>query len=116
LAGSFAIALFLVVPIGLKLVRWVHVEALAVMVAVTADFVFNRWDLEILPYYRIRHKPWCVRYHAQSFRLEAFEDFYVGRGCCSPELYSVCPDCFEYSFVDEEWRRIHILSTDEGIK
>jgi hypothetical protein len=31
----------------------VHAEALAVMAAVTADFVFNRWDLEILAYYRI---------------------------------------------------------------
>jgi hypothetical protein len=36
------------------------------MVAVTADFVLNRWDLEILPYYRIRHIPWCVSYHAQN--------------------------------------------------
>jgi hypothetical protein len=27
----------------------VHAEALAVMVAVTADFVFNLWDLEIMP-------------------------------------------------------------------
>jgi hypothetical protein len=35
--------------------------------------------------------------------LEAFEDFYVGRGCGSPELYSVSPDWFEYSFVDEEF-------------
>jgi hypothetical protein len=26
----------------------VHAEALAVMVAVMADFAFNRWDLEIL--------------------------------------------------------------------
>jgi hypothetical protein len=50
-----------------------------VVVAITADFVFNRWDLEILPYYRIRHIPWCVRYHAQSLRLEAFEYFYVRR-------------------------------------
>jgi hypothetical protein len=31
----------------------VQAEALAVMVAVTADFVFNGWDLEFLPYYRI---------------------------------------------------------------
>jgi hypothetical protein len=30
----------------------VPAEALAVMLAVTADFVFNNWDLEILPYYR----------------------------------------------------------------
>jgi hypothetical protein len=31
----------------------VHAEALAVMVAVTADFAFNCRDLEIFPYYRI---------------------------------------------------------------
>jgi hypothetical protein len=69
----------------------VHAEALAVMVAVTADFMFNRWDLEILPYYLIRQIPWCVRYHAQSLRLQAFNYFYVGRGCGSPELYCIGP-------------------------
>jgi hypothetical protein len=58
------------------------------MVAVTAGFMFNRWDLEILPYYRIRHIPWCVRYHAQSLRLEAFEYFYVGRECDSSGMPS----------------------------
>jgi hypothetical protein len=79
LANSFEISWFLVVPEGLKLVLWVHAEAFAVIVAVTAHFMFNRWGLEILPYYRIRHilVPWCVRYHAQSLRLEAFEYFYV---------------------------------------
>jgi hypothetical protein len=92
----------------------VHAEALVV----TADFVFNRWDLEILPYYQIRHIPWCVRYHAQSLWLEAFEYFYVGRGCGSPELYSVGPDWFECSFVDEEsvvyrefWFCVRVAST-----
>jgi hypothetical protein len=74
----------------------VHAEALAVMIAVTADFVFNRMDLEILPYYHIRHIPWCVRY-AQSLRLEAYEYFYVGRGYSFPELCSVGPDWFEYN-------------------
>jgi hypothetical protein len=81
----------------------VHAEALAVMVAVAADFVFNCWDLEILPYYRIRYKPRCVRYHAQSLRLEMSEYFYVGRGCGSQELYSVGPDWFKYSFIDEKF-------------
>jgi hypothetical protein len=81
----------------------VHPEAVAVIVAITADFMFNRWDLEIPPYYSIRHIPWCVRDHPQSLRLEAFEYFYIGRGCGSPELYSVGPDWFEYSFVDKEF-------------
>jgi hypothetical protein len=83
----------------------VHDEALAVIVAVTADFLFNRRDLEILPYYRIRHirVSWCVLYHAQSLRLEALEYFYVRRGCGSPEVYSVGPDWFKYNFVDEEF-------------
>jgi hypothetical protein len=77
----------------------VHAEALAA----TADFVFNRWDLEIFPYYRIRHIPRCVRYYAQSLRPEVFVYFYVGRGYGSQELYFVGPDWFEYNFVDEEF-------------
>jgi hypothetical protein len=80
----------------------VHTEVLAIMVAVMADFMFNCWDLEIFPYYRIWHIPWCICY-AQSLRLEAFDYFYVGRGCVSPELCSVGPDWFEYSFVGEEF-------------
>jgi hypothetical protein len=35
--------------------------------------------------------------------LQAFEYFYVGRGCGSPEFYSVGPDWFQYNFVDEEF-------------
>jgi hypothetical protein len=43
--------------------------------------------------------------------MEAFKYIYVGCGCGSPELYSVGssdlysvgPDWFEYSFVDEEF-------------
>jgi hypothetical protein len=81
----------------------VHAEALAVMIAVMADFVFNCWDLEILPYYCIRHIPWCIRYHVQSLGLEVFKYFYVGCGCSSPELYSIGTDWFEYNFVDEEF-------------
>jgi hypothetical protein len=70
------------------------------MVAVTADFVFNRRDLEILPYYRIRHIPWCVRYHAHkpSTGISMLDVDAV-----PPELYSFGPDWFEYSFVDEEF-------------
>jgi hypothetical protein len=67
----------------------VHDEALAVNVAVTDDFVFNHWDLEILSYYRIWHIPWCVRYNVQSLRLQAFEYSYVGLGCGSPEYVQI---------------------------
>jgi hypothetical protein len=75
---------------------WVHTEALVVM----ADFVFNSWALEILPYNHIRHI-WCVPYHGQSLRLEAFRYFYVERGCGSAELYSVGPDWFEeFVFIE----------------
>jgi hypothetical protein len=49
----------------------VHAEAFAVMVAVKADFAFNPWDLEILPYYRIR-------YHGVSvFMRRAFDNHYM---------------------------------------
>jgi hypothetical protein len=45
--------------------------------------------LEIISDNHIWHIPMCVYYHAQSFRLEAFPDFYAGSGSCTPELYSV---------------------------
>jgi hypothetical protein len=67
------------------------------MTAVTASF------MAILPYYCIRHIPRCVRYHAQSLGLETFEYLYVGCGCGPPELYSIGPDWFEYSFVDKDF-------------
>jgi hypothetical protein len=38
----------------------VHAESFAVLVAVTADFVFNRWDLEI-QYILVRAIPSCFR-------------------------------------------------------
>jgi hypothetical protein len=44
-----------------------------------------------------------VHYYAQSLGLEAFKYFYVGLRCGSTELYSIGPDWFEYSFVDEEF-------------
>jgi hypothetical protein len=35
--------------------------------------------------------------------LEAFKNFDVLIGCCTQELNAVCPDGFEYHFVDEEF-------------
>jgi hypothetical protein len=87
-------------------------ETLVLMVAVTADFVFNRWDLEILPYYRIRHIPWCVRYHAQSLRLEAFEYEYGEQGIpkvgillyfLTSNFLSPSPKCRQYNKSKETY-------------
>jgi hypothetical protein len=71
-------------------------EASTVLRAVVADFSFNCWYLEIPSDSHIRHIPRCVHYHAQGFRLEAFQNLYVGSGSRTPELYSVSPDWFEY--------------------
>jgi hypothetical protein len=38
-------------------------------------------------------------YHAQGFRLKAFQDFDVGRGSRAPELDTISPDRFEDGFV-----------------
>jgi hypothetical protein len=68
------------------------------MVDLTAEFVFNRWDLgdtSVLPY--LGH----IMSRAFDWKLSSI--FYVGLGCGSPELYSLGPDWFEYSFVDEEF-------------
>jgi hypothetical protein len=56
--------------------------------AVTADFFFDCWDVEIPTNVRnIRNIPWGVHYHAQGLRLESFEDFNVGGVGRASELY-----------------------------
>jgi hypothetical protein len=54
------------------------VEAVPVLGAESAEFLFNWCELEILSEDHIRHVPWCVRYHGQEFPLEAFQYFDVG--------------------------------------
>jgi hypothetical protein len=70
------------------------------MSAETSDFLFNRRDLKILPENHVRHIPWCISYHAQSFGLEAFKDFDIGGRSRYPELYGVGPDRFEDDLVE----------------
>jgi hypothetical protein len=78
-------------------------QASTVLRAVAADFFFICWCLEIPSLNRIRHVPRCVHYHAQSFRLEPFPDFYFGSGSRTPELCSVSPNWFEYCFIYEKF-------------
>jgi hypothetical protein len=44
----------------------------------STDFLFNQRDLEIPLEDHVRHIPWCISYHAQSFGLEALKDFDIG--------------------------------------
>jgi hypothetical protein len=53
---------------------------------------FNRRDLKVLSEDLVRHVPWCISYHAQSFGLEAFKNLDVRDRSRSPELYAVGPD------------------------
>jgi hypothetical protein len=76
-----------------------YAEASTVSRAEAAGFFFNCWYLEIPSDNHIQHVPKCVHYHAQGLRLEMFQNFYVGSGSRTPELYSVGPDWFEYCFV-----------------
>jgi hypothetical protein len=78
-------------------------EASTVLRAVAENFSFSCWYLEIPSDNRIRHIPMCIHYHAQGFRLETFQDFYVGSGSRTLELYSVSPDWFEYCFIYEKF-------------
>jgi hypothetical protein len=78
-------------------------EASTVLRAVAEDFFFNCSCSEIPSDNRIRHVPRCVHYHAQSFRLEAFQDIYVGNRSRTQDLYSISPDSFEYCFIYEKF-------------
>jgi hypothetical protein len=77
--------------------------ASTVLRAVEAHFCFNCWYLEILSDNHIRHVPRCVHYHVQGLQLETFQNFYVGCGSRTPELYSISPDWFEYCFIYEKF-------------
>jgi hypothetical protein len=68
------------------------VEAVPVLDAESVDFLHNWCDLKILSEDHIRHVPWCIGYHVQDFRSEAFQYFDVGDGSWAPELYSIGPD------------------------
>jgi hypothetical protein len=70
------------------------------MNAETSDFLFNLRDLKILSEDHVRHVPWCINYHAQSFGFEAFKDFDIGGRSRSPELYAIGPDRFEDDLVE----------------
>jgi hypothetical protein len=85
-------------------------EASTVLRAVASDFFFNWWYLEIPSDYRIRNIPRCVHYHAEGFRLETFQNYYVGSGSRTPELYSVSPDCL--SIVLYMRSLLHVVSFD----
>jgi hypothetical protein len=53
--------------------------------------------------YRIRYVPRCVHLHAQGLRLEKFQNFCVGSGSRTPELYSIGPDWFDYYFIHDKF-------------
>jgi hypothetical protein len=78
-------------------------EASTILRAVAADFFFNCWYLEIPTDNHIRQIQRCVQYHSQVSRLETFQNFYVGSGSRTPELYSISPDWFEYCFIYEKF-------------
>jgi hypothetical protein len=70
------------------------IEVSTIFRAEAADFQVGIWR-------SLRQVPRCVHYHAQGLRLETFQNFYVGNGSCTPELYSVSPNWLEYGFIDE---------------
>jgi hypothetical protein len=78
-------------------------EVGTVLRTVVLDFFFNRWYLEILLDNRIRYISRCIHYHAQGLTLETFQNFYVGCGSRTPELYSVGLDSFENCFIYEKF-------------
>jgi hypothetical protein len=78
-------------------------EANSVMGAEAADFFFSWWYSKTLADDWVWHVPGGIHYQTQDFRLKTFQncDFAIwGR---APELNNICPDGFQYCFVDEEF-------------
>jgi hypothetical protein len=76
-------------------------KSITVVRAVTADFVFDCWAVEVPSDECVRDIPGSVHYHAQDLRLESFQDFDVGGRSSAPELYTIGPDGFENCFIEE---------------
>jgi hypothetical protein len=60
--------------------------------AVTADFFFNCWCLEITSDNRIRHVPKCVHYHGKDFDLNSSKIFML-------EVEAVPQSCIPQSLI-----------------
>jgi hypothetical protein len=77
-------------------------EASAVVGAVAAYCFLNWWNWKVSQDKSVWHIPWCIHYHAQGFRLEAFQDLDVGCGSRAPEMdTTISPDRFEDGFVQK---------------
>jgi hypothetical protein len=74
-------------------------KSITIVKAVTVDFFFDCSAAEIPSDEWIRDVPWSVHNDAQDLRLELFQNFNVGGGSSSPQLYPVGPDGFEYGFI-----------------
>jgi hypothetical protein len=88
------------------------------MGAEAADFFFYWRYSEVLADDWVWHIPGGINYQMQDFRLKMFQNCYVGiwgrapevgivhswtQFSLAPELNAICPDGFEYCFVDEEF-------------
>jgi hypothetical protein len=58
----------------------VHAEALAVMVAVTANFVSNRWDLEIITVFGTYHDASVIMSRAFDWKRSCISMLDVNEG------------------------------------
>jgi hypothetical protein len=75
-------------------------EASTIVRAEAADFFFSCGTVKIPSDERVGDVPGSVHYHAQSFGLESFQDFYVGGGSSAPDLYTIGPDGFENCIIE----------------
>jgi hypothetical protein len=72
-------------------------EDSTILSVVTAVDIWRSLRITVFGTYQGMH------YRAQGFRLETFQNFYVGSGSPTPELYSLSPDWFEYCFIYEKF-------------
>jgi hypothetical protein len=75
-------------------------KSITIVKAVTVVFFFDCRAAEVPSDEWIRDVPWGFHNHARDLRLESFQNFNVGGGSSSPELYTIGPDGFQYGFIE----------------
>jgi len=64
------------------------------------EYRANVWDTRIRVKSMVGDIPWCIDHGSEKFSLISLDDRCISFGGTTPQFNSICPNRFEYRFVD----------------
>jgi hypothetical protein len=62
----------------------------------------NIWDTQIRVKRMVGDIPWRIDHGSEEFRWISLDDRYIGFGGTALHFNSICPNRFEYRFIDQD--------------